>query len=82
MKKGYALVYGLSSGKYESYNGTVYLLKDDNHYFTDEEVYKAPKEKVFRKVGIYSYTTRGGKIFRTEIPPEKKTVAIIQLYNK
>ena len=82
LDKGYALAKGLSNKKYGWYNGPVYLLKDNNHYFTDEEIFKAPKGKVFRKVGVYSYTTRGGKILGTEVLPENKTVAVIELYNK
>ena len=82
LEKGQALAKGLSNAKYGWYNGPVYLLKDNNHYFVDEEIIKAPKGKVFRQVGVYSYTTRGGKILGTEVPPENKTVAVIELFDK
>lgn len=82
LEKGYALAKGLSNTKYGWYDGPIYLLKDDSHYFVDEEIFKAPKGKVFRQTGVYSYTTRGGKVFGTEIPPDKKTVAVIALFDK
>ena len=82
LDKGYALAKGLSNAKYGWYNGPVYLLKDNRHYFVDDEIVKAPKGKIFRQVGVYSYTTRGGKVFGTEIPPENKTVAVIELFEK
>lgn len=82
LEKGYALAKGLSNAKYGWYNGPVYLLMDSNHYFVDDEIVKAPKGKIFRQVGVYSYTTRGGKVFGTEIPPENKTVAVIELFDK
>lgn len=82
LEKGYALAKGLSNAKYGWYNGPVYLLKDNSHYFVDDEIVKAPKEKIFRQVGVYSYTTRGGKLFGTEVPPENKTVAVIELFDK
>lgn len=82
LDKGYALAKGLTNAKYEWYDGPVYLLKDDSHYFTDDEIFKAQKGQAFRQIGVYTYTTRGGKLFGTEIPSEKKTVAVIKLYNK
>jgi hypothetical protein len=82
LEKGYALAKGLSNAKYGWYNGPVYLLKDNSHYFVDDEIVKAPKGKIFRQVGVYSYTTQGGKVFGTEIPPENKTVAVIELFDK
>lgn len=82
LEKGYALAKGLSNAKYGWYNGPVYLLKDNSHYFVDEEIVKTPKGKVFRQIGVYSYTTRGGKVLGTDVPPENKTVAIIALFDK
>lgn len=82
LEKGFALAHGLSDAKYEWYHGPTYLLKDDNHYFTDEEIFKASKGKIFRQVGVYTYSTRGGQLFGTEIPSEKKTVAVIEMFSK
>ena len=82
LEKGYALANGLSNAQYGWYNGPVYLLKDNSHYFVDDEIVKTPKGKIFRQIGVYSYTTRGGKLFGTEVPPENKTVAVIELFDK
>lgn len=82
LEKGYALAKGLSNAQYGRYNGPVYLLKDNSHYFVDDEIVKAPKGKIFWQIGVYSYTTRGGKLFGTEVPPENKTVAVIELFDK
>ena len=82
LDKGYALASGLSEPKYKWYNGSTYLIKNENHYFIDDEIIDVPKGKIFRQIGVYTYSTRGGKLFGTEIPSERKTIAVIELQNK
>jgi hypothetical protein len=80
LDKGYALANGLSEPQYKWYNGPTYLIKDESHYFTDEEIVDVPKGKICRQVGVYTYSTRGGKILGTEIPSQEKTVAVIEIF--
>ena len=80
LDKGYALANGLSEPHYKWSNGPTYLITDESHYFTDEEIVDVPKGKICRQVGVYTYSTRGGKILGTEIPSQEKTVAVIEIF--
>lgn len=73
LDKGVALVRSESDPDLELYLGPVYLLVDENKYFSDDEVITLDDNEVARKVGIYNYQTKNDM---------DKTVSIIKIITK